>query len=133
MEREIAQLAERPTGKPKCNTDAGSSPRCGKGFFSQSTFSADPITVSVQPPCAIACINSCAHVKNPKHRQPLPLLVYTKILHTLIGMGSAALVAALPYPCKAIRISRKGKSSTEKKCRSWPYGFQRSRLVLFLG
>ena len=91
------------------------------------------ITVSVQAPCAIACINSCAHVKKPKHRQPLPLLVYTNVLHTLVGMGSAALVAALPYPCKAIRISRKGKSSTKKKCRSWPYGFQRSRLVLFLG
>ena len=29
--------------------DAGSSPRCGKGFFSQSTFSADSLMVSVHP------------------------------------------------------------------------------------
>ena len=27
--------------------DAGSIPRCGKGFFSQSTFSADSLTVSI--------------------------------------------------------------------------------------
>ena len=26
--------------------------------------------VFVQPSCAIACINICAHVKSPKHRQP---------------------------------------------------------------
>ena len=30
-------------------------------FLPESTFSADSLTVSVQPPCAIACINSCAH------------------------------------------------------------------------
>ena len=35
----IAQLAERPTEKSRRNTDAGSSPRCGKGFFSQSQLS----------------------------------------------------------------------------------------------
>ena len=35
----ITQLVERPTEKPKSDTDAGSSPRCGKGFFSQSQLS----------------------------------------------------------------------------------------------
>ena len=77
---------------------AGSSPRCSKGFFlprvrvpgaardffsrgfeSQvrrriflpgSASSADCLAVSVRPPCAIACINICGHVKNPKHWQP---------------------------------------------------------------
>ena len=39
----------------------GSSPRCGKLFFSQSTSSADSLTVSVQPPCTIACIDICMH------------------------------------------------------------------------
>ena len=29
--------------------DTGSIPRCGKGFFFQTTFSADSPTVSVQP------------------------------------------------------------------------------------
>ena len=46
--------------------DAGSIPRCGKGFFPpESTFSADSLTVPVHPPCAIACINICAHFKDP--------------------------------------------------------------------
>ena len=47
--------------------DAGSTYWGGKGFFSQSAFSADFLTVSVQPACAIAYINICAHVKDPKH------------------------------------------------------------------
>ena len=38
--------------------------------FFQSTSSADSLTVSVQPPCAVACISICAHVKNPKRWQP---------------------------------------------------------------
>ena len=33
------------------------------------------------------------------------------ILHTLIGMGSAALAAAVPYPGKATHIFRKGQRS----------------------
>ena len=31
--------------------------------------SADSLTVSVQPPCAMACLNICAHVNDPKHWQ----------------------------------------------------------------
>ena len=38
----------------------------------QSTLSAESLTVSIQLPCAIACINICAYVKNPKHWQPHP-------------------------------------------------------------
>ena len=34
---------------------------------------------------------------------------HSKILHTLIGKGSAALAAAVPYPGKATRISREGQ------------------------
>ena len=51
------------------NNDAGSSPHSGTGFFSQSAISADPLTVSEQPPCAIACINVCANGKKPKYWQ----------------------------------------------------------------
>ena len=47
----------------KHNTDAGSIPRCGQVFFSlpESASGADSLnrTVSVQPPCAIAFINTC--------------------------------------------------------------------------
>ena len=45
----------------------------------------------------------------------IPLLGHTKILHTLVRMGTAAHVAAvLPYPGKATRISRNGQWNTEK-------------------
>ena len=51
-------------------TEAGSIARCGQGFFSrESAFSADSHTVSVKLPCAIACVDVCAHVKDPRHRQ----------------------------------------------------------------
>ena len=44
------------------DADAGSIPLCGTGFFlPESTFSAHSLAV---PPCAIACINICAHVKD---------------------------------------------------------------------
>ena len=55
----IAQLVQRPT--ERCKIDAGLSPPVRKGTFSQS------LTVTEQPPCAIACIKICAYVKNPKH------------------------------------------------------------------
>ena len=56
--------------KARCNTDAGSSPWCSKGFVFLSTFSADSHTAFVQPKCAVTCINICAHVKNLKHWLP---------------------------------------------------------------
>ena len=75
----IAQRVERPTEKPDAvaidiylhgsmataYTYAGSSPRCGKGFyFPESTSSADSLKVFVQPLCSIACFKICARVKN---------------------------------------------------------------------
>ena len=39
----------------------------------------------------------------------MPLFGHTKIPHTLIGMGSTALVAAVPYPGKVIRIFHTGQ------------------------
>ena len=70
-------------------------------FLPKSTFSADSLTVSVQPPCAVVCINICAHVKKSQTLTAIPLLGHRKILHTLIGMGSAALAAAVPNSGKA--------------------------------
>ena len=37
-----------------------------------------------------------------------------KILHILIGMGSAALVAAVSYACKVTKINHKGQRSIKK-------------------
>ena len=51
------------------------------GFFS--------LTVSIQPPCAIACINICAHVKNSKDWQPYHCLDTWKYC-TPTEMGSSS-------------------------------------------
>ena len=66
-------------------------------FLPESTFSADSLTVSVQSPCAIAGINIGARVKNPDTGSHVctPLVGHTKILHTLLGIGGAALAAAV--------------------------------------
>ena len=47
--------------KTRRNTNVSLSPRYSKGFFSKSTSSADSLTVSVQPHCAIAYIKICEH------------------------------------------------------------------------
>ena len=89
---------------------------CATRNFSSSQLSVqvDSFTASVQSPCAIACLNICARVKNFKHWQPyIPLSGHTEMLHTLIGTGGAALVAAVPCPGEEIRISRKGQWSTK--------------------
>ena len=51
--------------------DAGSIPRCGKGFFSPSQLSVLTLHGVRTPPCAIACIYICAHVKD--------LVVYVRV------------------------------------------------------
>ena len=55
---------------------------------------------------------SVPHAINPKHwdiQMATPLFGHRKILHTLVGTGSAALAAAVPYPGKVTRISSKGQ------------------------
>ena len=46
-------------------TVEGSIPRCGKGFFSKPTFSANSLTCVRTPLWAIACIYICAYIKDP--------------------------------------------------------------------
>ena len=67
----------------------------------RSVLPAQTLTVFVQPPCTIACIKFCVHVKIPRHWQHILLFGHSKILQTHIGMGSAALAAAVPYPGRA--------------------------------
>ena len=59
---DVAQLVR---ASDRHAADAGSIPRCGKEFFSQSTFSADSLTCVRTPTCAITCTNICAHIKDP--------------------------------------------------------------------
>ena len=49
-----------------------------KVLLPESSSSADYLTVSVLPPCAIACINTCAHVKNSQTRAAVPLIEHTQ-------------------------------------------------------
>ena len=63
MGGDVAQLLR---ASDRHAADAGSIPRCAEGFFlPESAFSADSLTCVPTPPRAVACINSCAHVKGP--------------------------------------------------------------------
>ena len=59
---DVAQLVRASDRRA---ADAGSISRCGKGFFSHSQLSVHTHTCVRTPPCAIACIDICAHVKDP--------------------------------------------------------------------
>ena len=52
------------------------------------------LAVSVQPPCAIACINICAHVKNPRTGSHTRVWTHENTACT-VRNGSAALVTAV--------------------------------------
>ena len=56
--------------RPRAAQAAGSMiPMCGVRFFRQSQLSVQTLSVKVfvQPRCAVACINTCVHVKSPLH------------------------------------------------------------------
>ena len=66
-------------------------------FLPKSASSADSLMMSVQP---LACNHMHQHLCARYKSQTLaaiPPFGHTKILHTVTGMGSAALVGAVPY------------------------------------
>ena len=63
--------------------EAGLTPWCSKGFFSQPAFIAEFLTVFVQLLRAIRCMNICAHVENPTRWQPYHCLDWWKYKSTL--------------------------------------------------
>ena len=65
-----AEWVQRLTEKPGAILTRVRISGVGRIFLPKSASSADAVTVSVQPPCAVVCINICAHVQNPKHWQP---------------------------------------------------------------
>ena len=77
----IAQCVERRTEKPGAILTRVRVPRFSFSF-PESAFSADSLTMCAQPPCAIACINICADVNNPKHWQPYHCLDTRKHAYT---------------------------------------------------
>ena len=78
----------------------GSNPLYSKGFFHlESPSSADSVTVSVQSRVQLNAGTSVRTLKIPNTGSHA--IVWThEILHTLIGMGSAAFAAVVPYPGK---------------------------------
>ena len=52
----------------------------------------------VRTPSAFASINKCVHVKNPPTLAARALFGHAETLHTLEGLGAAALAAALALP-----------------------------------
>ena len=58
----MAQLVEHRIGTPLRQVRF---PGAARNFLLESTFSAESVTCVRAPTCAIACINICAHVKDP--------------------------------------------------------------------
>ena len=88
--------------------DAGSIRRCGKGFFSQSQLSVQTLLRCPHPPpspCAIACINICAHVKDPRVHVKVRGITET-LKHPAHTVGRVARLCRIWLsPGKATRIS----------------------------
>ena len=114
-EQEIAQWVELPAEKPGAILTRVRVLGVARDFLlPESASCADSLTVLVQSPCdAVTPINICTHVKKAPNLATIPLFQHAKILNTLVGMGSAAPAAAVPYPDKATRISRKELWSTK--------------------
>ena len=73
--------------------DTGSIPLCGKGFFSQSQLTEQ----THWPPCTIACINICAHVKDPVVHDRVQWIMET-LKHPACTIGWAARLLHLAFP-----------------------------------
>ena len=88
----ITQLAEILTEKPGAIWVQIRVPIAAGRFLLQSAFSANSLTVFVQPLCAVTCINMLKISDTGTG--------HIKILYTLTGMGSTAFAAAVTYPGK---------------------------------
>ena len=93
----------------------GLSPWCGKWFFSQNQLSVQtllrcPYSLRVQLNVSVAVCT----LKIPNTGSHTTVWT-TKMLHTLIRMGSAAFAAAVSYHVRETRISRKRQWSLKKE------------------
>ena len=97
--QDVAQLV-RPSHR-RCRFD---SPMRQGIFLPESTFNADSLTCVRTPPCAIACINICAHVKDPVVHVGVRWLMET-LKHPACTVGWVApLCLSWLSPGKATRI-----------------------------
>ena len=107
----IAQLVECPTENPGTVLTQVRVPSVAR-FFSLSQF---PGQTVLRCPYSL-CVQSHASTSVRTLKFPntgtvaaTPLFGHSKVLHTLIAMGSAALAAAVHYPGKGTRTSCKGQ------------------------
>ena len=85
--------------------DSGSIPHCGKGFFSQNQLSVQTLLRCPYTPCAIACINICAHFKDPVVGVRVQLIMET-LIHPACTEGWVARPCRSWFsPGKATRLS----------------------------
>ena len=101
------------------HTDTCLSAQCAKGFFSQSQLSVQILSHCSYTHCAQSHASTSARMSKILNtaaaRAGIPLLGHTKILHTLVAVGSVALAAAVPYQGMGTWISCKGQRSTKQK------------------
>ena len=106
------RVVEHLTEKTRHNSDAGSIAPCCKVFSPTVSFQCRlSYTVPTAPVCSCMHQHLCTRYKS-QTLTAIPLFGYRKMLHTQVGMGSAALGAAVSYPGKATWISHSGQRGT---------------------
>ena len=109
-----AQSIERPTEKPGTILPPVRVPGTARDFYPRINFQCRYFLLRCpHSPREQSHASTSVRVKKSQTLEAIPLFGHTKILHTPIGMGSAALAAAVPYPGKTSRIFRKGQISTK--------------------
>ena len=97
-DRVVEHLTEK---KNRRNTDAGSIAQCCKVFSPRVSFQCR-LSYSVRTAPVCSCMHQHLYTRYKSQTlTAIPLFGYRKMLHTLVGMGSAALGAAVAYPGKA--------------------------------
>ena len=94
-------MVKRPTKRPDAKLERVRVFGSAIVFLPGSAFSADSYGVRVAP-VGIRIRQIRAHVNIPSTSSHIPLFRHSRILHTLIGMSSAALAAAVLYPVTVI-------------------------------
>ena len=114
----FAQLVERPTEKTGTILMWVQVPGAARDFCPKVNLQYRLSYIAHTAPPPTPPPSSHSHLHTHEKSQTLaatPLFGHMKILHAMIGMGSAALVAAVLYPGKATWTSRMGQRSTKKK------------------
>ena len=95
------RVVEHLTEKNRRNTDAGLIAPCCKVFSPRVSFQCR-LSYSVRTAPVCSCMHQHLYTRYKSQTlTAIPLFGYRKMLHTLVGMGSAALGAAVAYPGKA--------------------------------